>query len=242
MPLHWISDRSLNPRVSGLAGLTAVLVVMGGSLLAMAAHPSYSVLHHYVSQLAARSNPAHWFFDLGLGVGGVLLAIFSWGLGGLVSGRYGRRAAWLGVVAGGAMVLVGIFPLTVPVAHFGSAFVLFASAIFATLFVGLGLRDMARSAERPGPLRAGGRWLVGIFGFMILMSVAGFVHTGFAYRHVTSTDPTAVLKELPMHQLVTLGSVTFNPVALQEWVFLILAMGLVLVGSIQCLRRPSKRP
>jgi hypothetical membrane protein len=220
-----------------VAGLAAMVVVLGGSFIAMAMHPGYSVLQHYVSQLAARSTPGHWFFDVGLMVGGVLLAVFCWGLGGLVSGPHGRRAAWLGVAAGGFMVLVGIFPLTLPVAHFGCAFALYAAAIFATLFAGLGLRAMARTAQRPGGLRVGGNALVGIFGFMVLMSVAGFVHTAFAYRHVTSKDPAVVLKDLPRHQSVTLGGVTFNPVAMQEWVFLILAMGLVLVGGVLCLRR-----
>jgi len=231
----------LTPRLSGAAGLAAVVVVLGGSIAAMVMHPGYSPLRHYVSQLATRANPGHWFFDGGLMVGGVLVSLFSKGLGTLVSDPNGTRASWLGVTAGGAMVLVAIFPLTLPVAHFGCAFVLFAAAIFATLFVGLGLGGMARSSDRPRPLRVGGRVLVGVFGFMVLMSVAGFVHTGIAYRHVTSKTPAAVLKELPLHQSVALGGVTINPVAMQEWVFLFLAMGLVLAGSILCLRRRPHR-
>jgi hypothetical protein len=146
------------------------------------------------------------------------------------------------VVAGGSMVLVGIFPLTLPVAHFGCAFVLFTAAIFATLYAGLGLLAMAKTARRPGLLRAAGRGLVGVFGFMLLMTIAGFVHTAFAYRQVTSKAPAAVLKELPRHQSVSVGGLTVNPVAMQEWVFLVLAMGLVLVGSIVCLRRASSDP
>lgn len=235
-------ERLLTPRVSGAAGLAAVVVVLGGSLAAMAAHPSYSVLQHYVSQLALRTNPGHWFFDVGLMLGGVLMAVFSRGLGTLISGAHGRRAAWLGVVAGAFMVLVGVFPLTLPVAHLGCAFVLFTAAIFATLYAGLGLRHRARTAARPGPLRSAGSALVGIFGFMVVMSVAGFAHTAYAYRQVTTKDPSAVLKELPRHQSVSLGGVTLNPVALQEWVFLVLAMGLVLVGSIVCLRRRPTPP
>jgi len=230
-------ERLLTPRVSGAAGLAAVVVVLGGSFAAMATHPSYSVLRQYVSQLALRTNPGHWFFDVGLMLGGAMMAVFSRGLGPLIPGAHGRRAAWLGVVAGVFMVLVGIFPLTLPVAHFGCAFVLFTAAIFATLYAGLGLRHMARTAVRPGPLRAAGGGLVGLFGFMLAMTIAGFVHTAFAYRQVTSKDPAAVLKELPRHQSVSLGGVTLNPVAMQEWVFLVLAMGLVLVGSIVCLRR-----
>lgn len=242
MPSDPLLRRLMTPRVSGLAGLGVVVLVTVGCGLSLALHPDYSVLRHYVSQLASRENPGHWFFDGALLLGGVLLVPFSWGLGALVPGVNGRRATWLGMVAGVFMALTGLFPLSLPVAHFGCAFVLFAAAIFATLFVGLGLRDLARGAARPGRLRVAGKGLVGIFGFMLLMTVAGFVHTAFAYRHVTSTDPAAVLKELPRHQSVAVGGLRFNPVAMQEWVFLILAMGLVLVGSVLCLRRPGEAP
>lgn len=231
----------LSTRACGVAGLGAAAVVVAGCVVAMALHPDYSVLRQYVSQLAKRSNPGHWYFDGALLIGGVLLVVFSGGLGDLVTGAHGRRALWLGRLAGGFMVLTGLFPLTMPVAHFGCAFVLFAAAIFATLFVGLGLRAMAPGAARPGPVRSLGNGLVGVFGFMLLMTVAGFAHTAFAYRHVTSQDPAAVLKELPKHQSITLGGVTLNPVALQEWVFLVLAMGLVVLGSVLCLRRPEPR-
>ncbi len=235
-------QRMITPRVSGWAGLATVFVMVVGCALSLALHPDYSVLRQYVSQLAMRRNPGHWFFDGALILGGLLLVPFSLGIGALVSGVHGRRATWLGTVAGVFMTLTGLFPLSLPVAHFGCAFVLFAAAIFATLFVGLGLRQMACEADSPGRLRVVGSGLVGTFGFMLLMTIAGFVHTAFAYGRVTSTAPAAVLKELPRHQSVSLAGVVFNPVAMQEWVFLVLAMGLVFAGSILCLRRTAETP
>jgi len=194
----------------------------------------------YVSQLAFPTSPGRFVFAAGLILGGILLMPHARGLRHLTPNHHGLRASWLGQVAAVAMVLVGFFPLTLPVAHFGCAFVLFAAAIFTTLFVGLGLRERARDADHPGPLRRGGAVLIGVFVFMLVMTVAGFVHTAFAYRHVTSTAPDAILKELPKHQLVRSTTLPdFNPVALQEWVFLILAMALVLAASLSMLRSGS---
>ena len=229
----------VSPRRAALLGLAAVAVVLGCSVASLATYPGYSLLRNYVSELAAPKNPGAWVFTLGLLAGGALLTVFSQGLRHVVPGRHGEPAAWLGSLGGIAMMLVGCFPLTQPTPHFGFAFVLFTAAIFATLFMGLGLREPAQSSEASRARRRGGTTLLCLFVFMLAMTTLGGLHTALAFRHVSSTAPDAVLKELPRFQMVHPGHglPSFNPVAMMEWVFLIVAMGLVLAASIALLKK-----
>ena len=170
MSLLDVESQASRRRCAGWAGLATVTVVLGCTFTSLAMHPDYSPLTKYVSQLAFPTSPGRFVFAAGLILGGILLLPHARGLRHLTRNRYGARASWLGQVAAVAMVLVGLFPLTLPVAHFGCAFVLFAAAIFTTLFVGLGLRDDARDAENPGPLRRNGSVLIGVFVFMLVMT------------------------------------------------------------------------
>jgi len=235
--LPQVLDAAITPRRAGLAGLATMIAVLGGAFGSLAQFPGYSVLRDYVSALARASNPGSWLFSAGLFSGGLLLLPFAWGLRHLAANPHGRRAAGLAIISAVGMLLVGLFDLTRPVAHFTCAGTLFAAAIFATLLTGLGLLAEARAAERPGPRRLAGRILVGLFVLQLLMTAVGFAHTASAYRHVKSTDPAEILKELPPLQEITLGSggLVINPVAVLEWTFLIMAMGLVLAASVALL-------
>lgn len=210
----------------------AAAAVLSGIVASHGGHPAYSLALHYVSQLAEVANPRWPLFSAGLIVGGVLLVPFAWAARRLLPNADGTRASRLGIVAGVCLALVGVFPLARIVPHFVCAFGLFASAIFAELFVARSLRALA--GEDPGGrTRAASLAVYALFVFHVAAAAGGFVYSAVVTRGMPVISAEQMLRDSPLHQQLRLweSGPTVNPVANLEWVFLVSSMGLLLVAS-----------
>ena len=213
-------------------GISAFAVVSGGVTLCLIAHPDYDPLTEYISQLAGDANPLRHVFGGTLIVGGALFTLFARTLKAFFDDD--RTARWglgLATVAGVCMALVGIFPLHVPIPHFLSAFVMFASMILAEIFLSRALATMARRYGSAA-LRRGSYGLLGLFGLHIAATLFGFIYSGIVTLKMPWDSMEQVLHDAASYQTLTVGSITTNPVALLEWLFLLSTMGLPLAGAL----------
>lgn len=229
----------INPCLTGLAGLAAVLVLVSGLALAYASFPGFRFTRGYVSELAHRANPGRVAFTLGLLVAGPLIAVFALGMHRLMKNRPGHLAARLFTVTGLSMPVVAVFDLDRPVPHFIAATLLFGSAVLGTAFAGSSFGHLARGVHGTDrrTLRLASRLAWAVFGLQIASTLSGFAFTALLVSRMSVTSVHQLLRELPRHQTLQLGAEGpfLNPVALLEWVFLATAMTLIVLGSIYAL-------
>lgn len=212
-------------------GVSAVFVMTFCVLIAMAGYPSYRVQTHYVSELASSSNPNRHAFAAGLILGGAMITAFVrlvavW----LPRNRDARWGVGLATVSGVSMVLVGLFPLAYIVPHFLCAFVLFATAILAELYLAKAMLAMGRSGG--AMMRAGARALFGLFVFHVVATVFGFGFSAYVTRDMRMDSLEQMLTDTAGYQSVDLAGMRMNPVALLEWAFLLTTMGAVVIATV----------
>ncbi len=222
---------AVSPRVGALCALAAMLSIAAGIAVSWPGYPGYAPWLNYISELARPLNPSAWAFQAGLAAAGVLFVPFGVALGHLLPGRDGRTASRLVTFAGPMLSLTGLFSLARPVPHFACAAVMFASAIFAELYVARAIGRM----QGNGLLSFARRWALGMFWFHTTAAIGGFVYSGIATRHMQVSSASQMLLDAPPYQQLTLGAggPTINPVAIMEWVFLLTALILPLGASVR---------
>ena len=78
----------------------------------------YSILNFFVSELGnVGVSQLAWIFNVGLIIGGSLLAIFMFGLMGVIKTKLARISCILGVLSAIAAALVGVFPMNNLIPH-----------------------------------------------------------------------------------------------------------------------------
>jgi hypothetical membrane protein len=177
-----IGRRRVVPIVAGLAAPA----VVGGCALATAlayrgtAGEPYSPLNHWISELGevgvSRLAPV---FNAGVVVGGTCLGVFMWSLASARRGRLARAYGRIGVVAGVAGALVGVFPMNRIVPHAITSTTFFN---LATLAVALASVDFAvRPDARFGRAQAGvGAATAVAFAAFALVAAAAIQELGIA--------------------------------------------------------------
>ena len=98
----------------GLIGTSIVLSTMFLTAL-LYRGPSgqiFNPINHFVSELGfIGTSEFAWLFNSGLFVGGLILIIFMWGLGGIIESKLAKTASIIGMIAGLFASLVGIFTM-----------------------------------------------------------------------------------------------------------------------------------
>jgi hypothetical membrane protein len=217
---------------------------MTGVGLSYASFPGFALTLRYISELAHKTNPGRCFFALGLLLGGPLIACFALGLHRLMENRPGRLAARLFTVTGLSMPVVAIFDLDTPIPHLTAATLLFGSAVLGTAFAAAAFGRMARDPSRPDArtLHLASRLVWATFGLQVTSTLSGFAFTAVIVSRMSFASTDRLLRELPKHQTISLGSdgPLLNPVAFLEWVFLGTAMLLIVLGSLHALGRAGQ--
>jgi len=135
------------------AAITISAIVYEGT-----AGERYSLVNHWVSELGEVGvSQLAWVFNLGLIIGGPLLALFMVGLGRIVGGGWGGAIAVSGAVAGIGAALVGVFPMGDVRLHGIAALTFFFAApvaigLFTLWLVRVRPDDVPRSLAWPGIL------------------------------------------------------------------------------------------
>lgn len=230
--------RAISTRIGAACALVGVGAIVVGIAVSWLGYQGYAPWLRYISELARPANPLGWAFQAGLVAAGVLFVPFGIALAGLLSGPRGVTASRLVMLAGPMLSLTGLFPLTSPVPHFACAAVMFASAIFAELYVARAITVM----KDGGRLLFARRWALGMFWFHVVAAIGGFTYSAVATRHMKFTSASQMLVDAPPYQQLTLGAggLTINPVAIMEWVFLLTALILPLGASLRLLGARKK--
>jgi hypothetical membrane protein len=127
----------------------------------------YSPLNHWVSELGQTGvSDLAIVFNFGLVIGGILFAIFMIGLAAARSGLLRLVYGALGVVAGIAGALVGIFPMNNLDAHGKAALTFF---VLGWVVVGLASIDFLRDRDPRFP------WWLAIIGALTVAAFLGFL-------------------------------------------------------------------
>lgn len=159
-------------RLGASAGLLGVVVVSAASVIAGLAYTGsggegYSTLNHWISELGEPGvSRLASVFNLGVMIGGTAFAVFIALLATSSAGR--ARYLWgpVGVGAGIAAVLVGVFPMTSGPAHALAALAFFG---LGGLTVGTATADLLRRGDRRFP-----RWL-GVVAALTIIALVGFL-------------------------------------------------------------------
>ena len=160
------------PRLGPLAGLLGVAAVSVVSVITGLAYSGtsgdgYSTLNHWISELGEPGvSRFAAVFNVGLVVGGAAFAAFMTLLAASAAGR--ARYGWglLGIGAGIAGLLVGVFPMTTGREHVLAALAFFGLGVLA---IGAATIDLLRRGDPRFP-----RWLGVIAGFTVI-AFLGFV-------------------------------------------------------------------
>ncbi len=159
-------------RLGASAGVLGVITVSVASVIAALAYTGssgegYSTLNHWISELGEPGvSGLATVFNLGVVVGGAAFAVFMALLAASSAGR--ARCLWgpVGVGAGTAGLLVGVFPMTSGPAHALAAMAFFG---LGGLAVGTATVDLLRRGDRRFP-----RWL-GAVAALTIIALAGFL-------------------------------------------------------------------
>lgn len=121
-------------------GLAAVVAWTSLYLVSVALHPGYSIVDNYLSDLGHPQAPGNWAFNAADIVAGALFIPFGIAVGQALGTRLGKAGNVLIVLAGLALILVGVFPEESPNnlhTLVSAAFFLLLTAAAATLAVPL---------------------------------------------------------------------------------------------------------
>ncbi len=163
-------------RVGASAGFLGVAVVSVVSVVAGLAYTgsqgeAYSTLSHWISELGEPGvSRLATVFNSGVIVGGAAFAVFMALLAASSAGQ--ARYAWgpIGVGAGIAGMLVGVFPMTTGWEHALAALAFFGLGVMA---VGTATADLLRRGDPRFP-----RWLGVIAGFTLIAMLGFLVSLG----------------------------------------------------------------
>ncbi len=186
---------------AGYFGLSGVVIIFLAVLTTAAVYQGrddepYSLLNHFISELGERGiSKLALVFNVGLILGGLMLALLMAGLGLFLHDSLGYLAAAAGVYAGASCSMVGVFPMNNLKRHIPVALSFFYSGlVFTSLFSVFILSD----PQGKLPL-----WLL----MPSLVTVASFV--GFLFlpkrfdpKEVWSLDPSKF--ERPRLLLITI--------------------------------------
>jgi hypothetical membrane protein len=188
----------LAPR-AGLIGAAAIAAcsVLAGVAFRGIDGELYSPLNHYVSELGRVGvSSLAAVFNAGLIVGGACFAAFMAGLGREQGAIGGATFGILGVIAGLAGLLIGIFPMGTPTLH-----VLFALLFFNVAWIAIALASVDLLV-RPNPR------LPGRLGWLGLAVVAAFI--GFIWSYTLLVPAGSGLEPSAVRP-------AFDPVTTFEW-------------------------
>lgn len=182
----------------------------------------YSCLNHFISELGRpRNSPLFAVFNTGIMLGGLLIAVFMWGLGRFYRTKLGHAAATAGVLGGLACSGTGLVPINHLMPHLAVAILFFhgawiAFALFAFVF--------AHDAQNRLP-----RWLV-------LPSIA----TVFCFAALLASPLFAGHVALEAIQKKHFVRPELWPAALLEWLVLAsILLWLLLVAGCLLRRTPQ---
>ena len=168
-----------NSRSTGLLGILAVALILGGSLLAAIPYrgwggESYSPLNHFISELGeVGRSPLSMAFNMGVILGGLGLGLFLMLLSRRMTGRYRFALALAGVVTDVFGTLVGVFPMNYHGVHG-----LVAAAFFCTGWIVMAIFSLwLMTGRRPGFAR----WLLAP-GTLGVAAILSFVAVYTTYR------------------------------------------------------------
>jgi len=166
-----IGERS-GGRWFALAGMAGALIIGGAAVVTAIVYrgthgEAYSPLSHWVSELGQTGvSQLAIVFNFGLVAGGLLFAIFMIGLAAARTGWLRLIYGALGVVAGIAGALVGIFPMNNLDAHGKAALSFFT---LGWIVVGLASIDFLRGRDPRFP------WWLAIIGALTVAAFLGFL-------------------------------------------------------------------
>ena len=187
-------DDRTRGRVAQAAAIIGVVAITLGSVGAALLYTgtqgeSYSPSNHWVSELGqvsvSRGAP---LFNVGLIVAGVCFAIFIVGLAAAVPGRVRYAWAAIGVVAGLAGALVGVFPMDQLAIHSVVAMTFF---LLSPVTVALASIDIWRLRDARFP-----RWLAVVGAFVVVLVVA-FLYVAFTDPVTSTSDVLAAPETRP---------------------------------------------
>ncbi|MGQ0797050.1 MAG: DUF998 domain-containing protein [Methanobacteriota archaeon] len=101
---------SIPPRLGAASGIAAVVAWTALYLTSVALDPGYSVIENYLSDLGHPTAPGNWAFNAADLIAGILFIPFALAVGQVLRTRLGWIGSMLMVLAGLALVLVGVFP------------------------------------------------------------------------------------------------------------------------------------
>jgi len=143
-----------DPLTFKIAGMTGVLAVLLGSLIAGIFYRGkdgerYSPLNHFISELGEEgvSAKAGWF-NLSLIVSGLCLLVACISLGLILLGTLARIAGVIGALCALSLALVGLFPLNLYKQHAASAMAFFRAGLAMLILFTFVIITQPEGAER----------------------------------------------------------------------------------------------
>ena len=164
-----------------LAGMVGVIVgVIGVTIPSLVYRGTegekYSFLNHYISELGETGvSRLSWMFNLGMILAGLSIMLASLSLGIILPGFWAKAGLLLGVIAGFALCMVGVFPMNKIKPHSVSAIAFFRAGLLMVLFFSLAM--VLQGGENP----AVPRWL-GLVGVIPLLAFGIFLGLNWSVR------------------------------------------------------------
>ena len=188
-----------------VSSVTAALVYSG------TAGEGFSPLNHWVSELGESVSRRAIFFNAGIFVGGICLAIFMTSLGTLRRSRLAWVYVPIGIVAGIGGAFVGVFPMDGGGPHVPAALTFF---VLGWMSVGLASIDIYRRPDPRFPSLL--PWLGALTVLVFLIFLSLYIPY-LTYTGAGSPDRSPFQLVVVMEWLVLIGIMSWVFVASISW-------------------------